>query len=295
MLTPARISTATANRIRRLAKLAVSLRDTSGPDLPDIAFVFGCQRSGTTMMLDVFERDLRTRVYRDVGVLTTAGGPGSIRFNPLDEVEAEFRRTRAEFAVAKPLADSQRAPELLAHFPRARGLWMYRDFRDVASSDLRYFGMENGVSNLVPVVERNAANWRSEGASEDVTELVRRWFSPDMNPYDAAALFWYARNALFFELELDRHPRVRLLRYETFVRSPVDGMREIYEWMGRAFPGPRMVSEVHQGAVGKKRHLDLTPEISTRCQELQDRLEAAEARQGSVRHAGPAVGHDAVD
>jgi len=276
MLTSDRIRRTLGRRFRRLGKLVTGLVSGSGDSLPAIAWIMGCQRSGTTMLLDVFDRDLRVRAFRDVGALTTAGGAGSIRLNPLDEVEAEFRRTRSPFAVAKPLADSHRARVLLDRFPHSRIIWMYRDFRDVASSDLRYFGEGNGISNLTPMVHADPDNWRSAGVSDEVQAVVRHHFSQEMKPYDAGALFWFARNALFFEQDLPAHDRVLLLRYEEFTDAPERWIHHLYRWLEQDLPGPGLVKDVHTRAVGKDRQLDLSPEVVRLCLAMQKRLEAAE-------------------
>lgn len=290
MRTPAQLIGAAGRRLRRLAKAGVGVVDGSGSELPDVAMIFGCQRSGTTMMQDIFDRDLRCRVYRDVSAISDEGGPESIELNPLDRVEAEFRRTRAAFVVAKPLADSHRVAEILDRFPRARALWMYRDFRDVAGSDLRYFGTRNGISNLAPMAAGDPDNWRSAGLSADVATLIRRWYDPDMNPNDAAALFWYARNALFFEQGLQDDGRVRLLHYATFVADPVAEMGAIYAWLGRPWPGPGQVSIVHTGSVGKARSLALSAEVEALCEEMAERLESVRTGAGRSTPGPPPAG-----
>ena len=273
-MTPSRVARALRNRLRRVLKAGWHRIDGSGGRLPEIVFIFGCQRSGTTMLLDVFERDLASCVYRDVGRLTTEDTETSIRLNRLESVEAEFRRSRARFVVAKPIVESQRAREILERFASAQALWIYRDFRSVAASDLRLFGADNGIRNLMPMLAREPRNWRSEGVSDRVHALIDRFFDPQMNPRDAAALFWYARNELYFEQELESHPRVLLLRYEDFVRDPVAPLGEVYSRLGRQLPGPRLWADVHTGSVSKGRELALSPEVLGLCEELMTRLSA---------------------
>jgi hypothetical protein len=240
--------------------------------MPDIVFVFGCQRSGTTMLLDIFDKDFHALVYRDISVLTSEDGPAGLRLNSLDSVHAQFAACRARLAVAKPIVESQRAVQILDRFPHSRGLWIYRDFRDVASSDLRLFGIRNGINNLRPIVEGTPDNWRSEDVSAAVRETIRGFFALDMNPYDAAALFWYARNAIFFEQNLHQHERVAMLEYEAFVQEPDEGMRRIYSWIGRPFPGERLTSDVYRSSVGRSRDLGLSEPVADLCESLLERL-----------------------
>lgn len=287
MRSPSQLWSAVGRRLRAGIKWAVAIMGGSGREVPDLLFIVGCQRSGTTMMQDIFDRDLRCRVFRDVSALSRRGGPEEIRLDPLDDVSAVLRSTSAGFAVAKPLADSHRVVELLDRFGDARALWMYRDFRDVAASDLRYFGQRNGIRNLEPMLHRDPDNWRSAGLSQPVADLIRRWYGPDMNPRDAAALFWYARNTLFFEQALDRHPRVRLLRYERLVAAPHDGIIDLYAWLERPLPPGQLVGHVHAGSVGKGASVELSDDVERSCEELMKRLDTHLAAQHSSNPPPP--------
>ena len=66
-----------------------------------------------------------------------------------------------------------------------------------------------------------------------------------MNKHDAAALFWFARNQLFFEQGLHQHPRVTMLRYEDFATDPPKAIEQIYHHLKRDFPGKHILKEVH--------------------------------------------------
>jgi len=258
--TAARARRAVANRGRRIRKAL--RRQAAGPTgaTPDIVLIFGCQRSGTTMLLDIFDQDLDAMIYRDVGRLTTEDIETSIRLNSLDSVEREFVRCKAPLVVAKPIVESQRSQEILDRFPSARGIWIYRDYRAVAASDLKLFGEDNGIRNLKAIVDGSLKNWRAEGVSREVRATVTSHWSPNMNPYDAAAIFWYARNSLFFEQHLETHNRVQLLRYEDFVRTPAV---------------QRLVRDVHSSSASKGRDLPLSEGVFTLCESLSTRLQVS--------------------
>ncbi|MCB0187535.1 MAG: hypothetical protein KDE31_24875, partial [Caldilineaceae bacterium] len=186
------------------------------PANPSILPIFGCQRSGTSLLTRVFFRDLNAKVYRETSALSSSDQESQrrkLRMNSLDEIKQILGRDRASLIVLKPLVESQRAPEILRCFPNARALWLYRHYKDVAASNLQAFGMDNGINDLRPIVRGESQNWRSEGTSAETREQVSKFFHETMNPYDAAALFWYARNRLFFELALDTNERVRLCQY----------------------------------------------------------------------------------
>ena len=96
-------------------------------------------------MDDIFDADLNAKVYREVSKLSSFAPieDGMRRLKPLALVEYALRRDRAPIVVLKPLVESQQADHILRHFLRAKALWMYRHFLDVASSNLSHFGMRN--------------------------------------------------------------------------------------------------------------------------------------------------------
>ncbi|MDJ0757705.1 MAG: sulfotransferase, partial [Ardenticatenaceae bacterium] len=211
-------------------------------ELPRLLLIIGCQRSGTTLMTQIFEKDWEVQVYPEHSRLSNQDKLDKLRLNPLLEVKDTLSRSRFPLVVLKPLVETQNAQELLNFFDDARALWMFRHYADVANSNLNRFGLHNGIRNLSYIAYNNDTNWRSERVSEAVQDLVDRYFSEDMNPFDAAALFWYIRNSYFFDQQLVAHPRVMMLRYNDLTANPVETMKQIYTHVGQSFPGRQIVS-----------------------------------------------------
>lgn len=232
----------------------------------------GCQRSGTSLLTRIFVRDLLSIVYRESSKLSS-NDPLKLRLNPLPTVKDEVGKHHAELIVAKPLVESQNASEILDFFPTGHVLWAYRDYKDVAASSLKAFGDDVGISDIRPFLENDQTNWRSQNASEKTQSIIRECFSEDMNKHDAAALFWFARNQLFFEQGLHQHPRVTMLRYEDFATDPPKAIAQIYHFLNRDFPGKHILKEVHAKSVKKGTSVQLSPEIEHLCQELYQKLE----------------------
>jgi hypothetical protein len=239
-----------------------------------VLFVIGCQRSGTTLMTKIFERDLRTAVYGEFSKMSALDTRHKIRLNPLPWVKAEFERDKVPLIVLKPLVETQNALKLLEYFEDAKALWMYRDYRDVASSNLAIFGMANGISNLRAIAQNAPQNWRSENVSDDTRNIVLKYFSEEMNPYDAAALFWLARNRLFFELGLDRHPRLTMCKYEDLLAHPERIMRGIYRFTGTDYPSDDILVDVRADS-GKGKNIKLSPAVELLCKEMLEKLDTA--------------------
>ena len=243
-------------------------------DRQSVLFIVGCQRSGNSIMQDVFNKDLNTKSYHEFSEVSSNDTEAGIRLNPLDLVRKEFSRVKAPLIVLKPLVESQNVPELLSYFQNGLALWMFRHYRDVAQSNVKKFGPQNGINDLRPIVSGEPNNWRSEKASPHVRETVARYFSEDMNPYDAAVLFWYARNSIFFDLELDQHPRVMMCSYEDFVLDPEKFIRSVYERLGRPYPDINLAAEVHANSRKKGKDIEVTPEIDQLASDLYQRLES---------------------
>lgn len=237
-------------------------------------FIIGCQRSGTTMMLRIFRKDLNAKVFGEFSKLSRHD-PDKIRLNPLDQVKREIKKENAPLIVLKPLVETQHTKQLLKYFPDSKALWMYRHYKDVASSNLINFGQHNGIDDLRPIVEGDPYNWRSEGASPQVRKVVSKYFSENMNQLDAAALFWYARNSLFFDLNMKGNPSIMMCRYQDLVYQPVEMMQEIYSFIDFPFPDKKIVEDVSSSSVGKGQDIKLNPEIEALCQQMLDRLDDA--------------------
>jgi hypothetical protein len=239
----------------------------------NILFIVGCQRSGTTLLIRIFENDLNTNVYNEFSKLSGKYSTGKLRLNPLHIVEKDIKKDRAPFTILKPLVESQNTLELLNHFKNGKALWVYRNYKDVAASDLKQFGLKNGIRNLRPIVNNNKDNWRSEKVSVEERKIILRYFSEDMNPYDAAVLFWYLRNNLFFRLGLDKNPRILLCKYQYLVKFPGRVIRDIYQKSKQKFPREKIYKEIHTNSIKKGKKIPISPEIEKLAQGLQNRLD----------------------
>ena len=245
----------------------------SKKDRQSILFIVGCQRSGNSIMQDVFNKDLNTKCYHEFSEISSNDPIGGIRLNSFESVKKEFSTLKASLIVLKPLVESQNVPELLSYFENSLALWMFRNYKGVALSNIKKFGLQNGINDLRPIVNNEPNNWRSEKVSKHIRETVSKYFSEDMNPYDAAVLFWFARNSIFFDLELDKSPRVMMCSYEDFVLEPEKHVRNIYQRLGQPYPEINLTAEVHSNSRKKGKEIELSPEIEQLAIEMQNKLE----------------------
>jgi hypothetical protein len=237
------------------------------------------------MLTNCFRRDFRSKVYGERGL---AGQ--SLRLRPYDEIEQIIAQERATLLVAKPIVESQHALKLLSHFSESKAIWMYRDYRDVARSSLRKHGPQSTMRNLRPIATLGRGepetgrpddghSWASEAISDRTRKLVARYFAEDMPIVEAKALFWYIRNMLYFEQQLDEHPRVTLCKYEEIVADPVRVMTTIYRFLGIQYPGDYIAGNIHRRSVGLGKQLEIKEEIEHLCKYLLNRMDEDRAAQ----------------
>jgi hypothetical protein len=255
--------------VRKLLHQTLSSR----PEKHSILAILGCQRSGTSVMSRVFFRDINATVFREKSRLT--GGDESLRYLPFEEVDRLMQKQRAPFVIFKMLVESQRALSFLNTVRGSRVVWLLRDYRDVVNSNLTKFGKRNGIDDLRPFTTAEKGNWRCEACSEETRNVIRQHFSESMKLQDAAALFWFARNQLFFEQGLDKNDLVMPVEYEQFVQNPSEIMRQIYEFCDRPYPGDFLVDEVGVGSISKGKSIELSPEIERLCSAMLMRLQTA--------------------
>lgn len=255
-----------------LARRTLAQLVSNGSGDKTILFIFGCQRSGTTMLSRIFEGDARVSPFAEHSS-ELARDDHPLRLRDLESVGELFQRCRGQLVVVKPLVESQRADEILDHFSSARSVWMYRDFRDVARSYVRIFGRA-GI-NISRKIATEADNWSSERLPDAVREVVRSFYSEEMSVLDAAALFWWVRNGWFFDLNLRENRRVMLCRYETLVSSPDPVMRAMYEFLGLTYPGSYLVNGIHRSSKGLGESVNLDPAIDKLCTERLAALDEA--------------------
>lgn len=243
-----------------------------------IAIIVGCQRSGTTMLSGIFEKDLQIRNYSEKSVLSERD-PKRLKLNPLPEVQSIIQKTHAPVVAMKPLVESQNTLQFLDFFENGKAIWVYRHYKDVAASNLKKFGTKNGINNLRPLVNAEEGNWRADNVSQKTRKIAQKYFSEDMAHADAAALFWYCRNILFFEQNLESHKRVLLCKYEDLVTEPKKIVGEIYSFLSIDGPSKRILSGIHAGSIMKGKDVSLNPEIENLCESLLNQINLVYQKQ----------------
>ena len=85
-------------------RCAQALRPAPGPAEP--RFVFGCQRSGTTMLVQTLDRSPELWLYNEYH---RAAFDDRLRLRSFEVIDLLINRCRAQQVLFKPLCDNQRA------------------------------------------------------------------------------------------------------------------------------------------------------------------------------------------
>ena len=104
-----------------------------------IIFIFGSQRSGTSVSLNFLGSPQNVYSFPEVNSPLTDQDTcelprHTIRLNPLDDVQEKIENIFEKYVIIKPLVESQNAKVIVTHFPHSNALWLYRDYRDCVSS-----------------------------------------------------------------------------------------------------------------------------------------------------------------
>lgn len=234
-------------------------------------FVFGCQRSGTTMLIDTLMRAPDLWVHPEKSTLAYR----EFRLRSPGTVSMVTRLTPAAVAIYKPLCDSHLADRVLAAHEDASAIWLVRRWEDVARSAVKKWGSHQlDVVRAIATGRGDTVGWRGERIAEPLLEQLAELSSPTLTELDGAALFWYLRNSFYFALGLDEQPRMTLLRYEDLVMRPKPSFRPVFESLGVDW-NAAWVEHVVSHAVARERPVGVDPRVMALCDALQERFDTA--------------------
>jgi hypothetical protein len=254
--------------VKRVARSIVRAR----PNERRLVLIFGCQRSGTTMLQQTFlDRSWRVLILEEHDRHLVGPGLEETTWQEYSTVLARIRRLPFEVVAAKPLVESASATALMDAAGEVKAIWMLRHYPEVARSNVSRFGMDNPYRDLEPIRSRDVLDWRYKGMSEETRETVTALLNRGLSPLDAAALFWWTRNQLYFDQRLGEDDRVRILRYERACNQPDEVIRSLSDYIGVALPLGSIAPRVRAQPPPETREFD--PDVDRLCRKLWDSFE----------------------
>lgn len=238
---------------------------------PRVAFIFGCQRSGTTLLRNFIGLDPR---FRDVGegdppYFHQEAGERYLRLIDHDDVEALVRSQRSPWVLLKPLHDSQHAARLLKRFEGSKGIWIYRHYSSVIQSHLHYYKHDT-LHYLQPLRALDDSSWILQGLRKEIIQKVGTLLKyAGESHQELYAVFWYVRNAHLFE-QL-KEGEMLILSYEDLVRKPAGCLRLLSKHLGVEL-SPNAAAVPHQSSLYVKLTVPLNPLVQEACDQMYQKL-----------------------
>lgn len=233
-------------------------------------FLVGAQRSGTNMIVRGLERSPEFEVHNENDRVAFH----RFRLRPLPEIHRLVVRSRHAFVLFKPLCDSHRVAELLEDLGTpspGKAIWVYRNFEARARSSVAKFGDANLRALRLIAEGRGSDLWQAGGLGPEHLDLLRGLDLGRLSPISAAALFWYLRNRLFFDLGLDRRGDVILVSYDAMIAEPERWMRAVAAFLGVPYRS-ELVAHIEPRGLGP-RPIEIDPRVRDLCEELLVRLD----------------------
>jgi hypothetical protein len=183
--------------------------------------------------------------------------------------------SRHSYILFKPLCDSHRVGhllDLLAPAQPGKAIWMYRSVDGRVRSALGHFGQHNREV-LTEIAAGERGSWQAQGLSQESLELISRFDYDQITATSAAALFWYVRNSMYFELGLYGRRDVSLVSYDAMIRDPEESMRALCSFL--SFPyAPSLIAHIRRGTPREHEPLKIDPIVRQHCDTLQERLDS---------------------
>lgn len=230
---PQAIRPAVDRRVARARKSLVTAWrwSTLPPEARRALFIFGSQRSGTSILLEILDRAPEITTFGE----GTNRALRKHRLRAPEVVESLVRRGPAPVTAMKPICDSHLADVILDQHQGSKAIWIWRNHHDVARSGLvRWGDHQADVIASIRSGRLSDVGWRGERIPRSVLEDIRS--VPMRTPWDGAVLMWYLRTSFFFTLGLDVDERVLAVNYDRMLVSAEQTVSAVFDHIGVAVP-----------------------------------------------------------
>lgn len=253
-------------------------RILSAPVSSTPVFVFGPNRSGTTMLMYLLHMHRMTEVYDEA---ESSRVFRKTRIRSFEAVQEAVDRSRAPFVCFKPICDSHLIREFIDRFPAGKHVWIHRNYKDVANSAIRQFAHSDRALRIV-CSGGTGGGWFQEGISTEMLRVLREVYRPDLSAFECSCLVWWARNRVVIEEGLAEEPNVYLLAYEDMVTHVEEETRGMLDFIGLSYE-KQVAAHVHSRSIRRHDYPPLDPTIESVCEELSKTLERL-GRENRSRH-----------
>jgi hypothetical protein len=230
------------------------------------AFLVGCGRSGTGMLVHHLSQSWQMALYNE----TNPAAFEKYRLRDLSVIESLVDRSYAQVTLFKPILDTCQTAVLLARFPAAKIIFAFRHYDDVINSSAKAFGTNSRFHHVQAWIDDDFSEF-AVPPPETTKNFVRSRWRLSLSPASGAALYWLFYNRLYFDLNLDQDERVRLVCYESVVKNPAEQFEGLCQFMGLQFT-PQIIEGVFSSSIGHSSPPEIDPQIRDDCEELRQQL-----------------------
>ena len=231
------------------------------------AFLVGCGRSGTSMLVLQLGKSWQLEVYNENNLAAFHNW----RLRDFVVVQQLVNKSHAPITLFKPILDTYRARLILDTFPAGKMLFAFRHYSDVVESSLKKFGAQNRITHVNNWVTDNFSEFADLHPPAKTQALIGNLWQPGLGPESGAALYWLFQNQLYFDLGLNRHKRVKLIQYEAVVQDPAGQLANIAAFLDIG-NDQRMTEGIFASSVQHRPVPNLAPAIAAACQKLWEEL-----------------------
>jgi hypothetical protein len=231
------------------------------------AFLIGCGRSGTSMLVTQLGRSWQLEIYNENN--SAAFDNWFLREFPV--IEQLVAGSHAPIVLFKPILETYRACLLLEHFPEAKIIFAFRHYYDVINSSLKKFGAANRLNHVNGWINDDFSEFTDCRPPLETQEYIRACWRPDLTPESGAALYWLFQNRLFFDLGLADSASARLVSYEAAVSNPVEEFASLCQFLGIRFES-KMTGGIFDSSVHRDPAPIIVPHLQQECEHLWRRL-----------------------
>ncbi len=240
------------------------------------AFLIGCGRSGTSMLVHQLNKSMRVELYNE-------DNPAAFerwRLKDLSVTDRLIAESHARVILFKPILDTYRTRTLMERYPDARFIFTFRHFDDVINSSLKRFGRMNRINHVNSWIREDFSEFNIEPPPKASKAAIQELWKPGLSPENGAALYWLFYNRLYYDLELDTSERVMLMRYESVVSDPERYFKALSDFLGLPYE-PALAVGVFSSSIRRESGPEIDPRIREACEALWLRLSnEVEVRSG---------------
>jgi hypothetical protein len=231
------------------------------------AFLVGCGRSGTSMLVYHLSKSWQTELYNE----DNPAAFNKWRLKDFALIEDLVKSSNARVVLFKPILDTYQIRNFLTHFPSSRAIFAFRYYDDVINSSIKRFGVMNRINHVNVWIEEDFREFSEAPPPEATKEFIRERWNPTLSPESGAALYWLFQNRLFLDLGLDREERVKLVRYESVAADPFNEFQSLCQFLGIDFD-PKISEGVFSSSIKRDPAPNIDPCIREECEALWKQL-----------------------